>query len=142
MWPIIAMAALQGGMGYLQAKDRAKKEKAAMLANAEQIRQSPWTGMASQVQGPSAGDPALAGVGGALSGGLSGYMMGKSMQATDAANAAAAKPDAAAAAGQSPYSSGSFEDAQNKMMEDQLFKKQNPWGAMGQPTFYGRGNIG
>lgn len=73
MIPLVVMAGM-AAMGAIQAKQKQEAEKQQMLANAEQIRYSPWTGMKSNVKGPSGGNSQMMG---AAQGALGGYMMGQ-----------------------------------------------------------------
>lgn len=80
---------LQGMMGAQGAQAQQQQQAAQNLAAAAQTRYSPWTNMGAGQIKLDAKDPSSAAFGGALSGGLQGYMAGKGMQNTDAANAAA-----------------------------------------------------
>lgn len=77
--PLI-LAGVGAGLGYLQAKEKQRQERENMLANAEQIRYSPWTGLKSNIQGASGNSPLLAAGGGALGGGLQGVQIAQGMQ--------------------------------------------------------------
>lgn len=60
-----------------QQKQQAENDRASMMANAAQIENSPWTGVKSAVQGPTAaGSDAL---GAAVQGGLQGAMFGRQL---------------------------------------------------------------
>ena len=80
----IAVAIGTSALGAIMQERNAEAQRAAqkrqMLANAEQIRYSPWTGAKVNVEGPSAADPTGAALGGALQGGLAGAMMGAQFQ--------------------------------------------------------------
>lgn len=83
MEPVTA-ALLLGGLGaasgYLQGREQQRMNYANMMANAAQMRYSPWTGMKPAMMPAQAGSPVIAGLGGALSGGVSGYLMGQQAQ--------------------------------------------------------------
>lgn len=87
----LLIAAGMAGIRYLQAKEKQKQEKANMLANAEQIRYSPWTGMNSSIQGKDSSSPLL----GAASAGLGGYMQGSNIASSMSANKMASDQAAA-----------------------------------------------
>jgi hypothetical protein len=72
-WIMVGVAGASALMSHQQAKEKQAQEKANMLANAEQIRYSPWTGMKTDIKGATAGSPMAA----AAQGGLSGAMMGQ-----------------------------------------------------------------
>lgn len=75
-----------------QQKQQAENDRASMMANAAQIENSPWTGVKSAVQGPTAaGSDAL---GAAVQGGLQGAMFGSQLGKN--AGEAKIKKDAAA----------------------------------------------
>jgi len=82
MWPILAGLALGG----LQAAEQRKQAEADRQIRAEEIRNSPWTGMQSftQVKNPSTFMPLL-------QGGLAGASMAQSMGGGSAATPAAAE---------------------------------------------------
>lgn len=66
----------------MQAQDKAKRDQATqqanMLANAEQMRYSPWSGMQAQfMPGQSLENPGSAALGAGLQGGLKGAMFGQ-----------------------------------------------------------------
>lgn len=112
MWPW-ALAAGSALLGMDQARQQQKQQKAQNLAAAAQTEYSPWTKMGpGQIQTGGA-SPLAAG----LQGGLTGFMQGKAIESGMAADAAAAKP--------TPGYSGSFDDIQQKNMQDELFKKKN-----------------
>lgn len=73
-------------LSYAGAKDKQQQEKAGMLANAEQIRNSPWTGMAANVHTASAQNPVLAGLGGGLQGGVTAATLKQGMNRVDQEN--------------------------------------------------------
>lgn len=70
-----------GGAGLVTsvmgANQKAKQEKAGMLANAEAMKYSPWTGMNTQMQTAQSEDPALAGLKGGLAGAMTGATFGQ-----------------------------------------------------------------
>jgi hypothetical protein len=69
-----------------QAKRQQEQERAAMMANAEAMRQSPWTGMQTSMINPTAPNRSDAALGGALSGAVSGLSLAQGMKQTDALN--------------------------------------------------------
>lgn len=88
-WVAVGVGGATALMSYAQAKDRQKQERANMLANAEQIRYSPWTKLKAEIQGAQAQNPVMAGLGGALQGGIGGYSMKQGMNKVDQENALA-----------------------------------------------------
>lgn len=96
-WVAVGMGTASALMGANQAKQKQKTEQASMIANAEQIRYSPWTGMNASIQGPSgANDPGAAALQGAVGGAMMGQQfkgMGAGMTSTPDASSMA-KPAA------------------------------------------------
>jgi hypothetical protein len=65
-----------------QAKSKQKAEQANMMANAEAMKYSPWTGMNPGMMQASGGSPALAGLSGGLQGAVSGAGLGQQFSKT------------------------------------------------------------
>jgi hypothetical protein len=82
MWPMLALAGGSALLSAMQASNKAKQDAATqrsnMLANAEQMRYSPWSGMsASFMPGQALESPGGAALGAGLQGGLQGAMFGQ-----------------------------------------------------------------
>lgn len=118
-WVAVGVAGASALMGASQAKQKQKAEQAGMIANAEQIRYSPWTGMNASIQGPSgANDPTAAG----LQGALGGAMMGQQFKKAGAEKPAAPEPEQPAADLSSPSSMG---------MSDSMISQSSAFQPMG-----------
>ncbi|MFN9972340.1 MAG: hypothetical protein ACK58T_20865 [Phycisphaerae bacterium] len=123
-------------MGAQQAKQKQKAEQAGMIANAEQIRYSPWTGMNANIQGPSgANDPGAAALQGALGGAMQGMQINSAM-----AKPAPATPPADAA----PKSYSSFNSPEEAMMSGQgnMMNTSQLDPKYKKPSLYGNGGMG
>jgi hypothetical protein len=66
-------------LSVLNNQQKSANEKAAMLANAEQIRYSPWTKAAVSTQGPTANSTLGAIANGGLQGGMTALLMKKQL---------------------------------------------------------------
>lgn len=71
-WVAVSLAGVGAGASYLNNKAKQKQESANMMANAEAMRYSPWTGMKPQMMGRSTGSDTAS----IMQGGLQGAMFG------------------------------------------------------------------
>lgn len=77
-WIPIAMAAGSALMGAQKAKQEREAQRSNMMANAEQMRYSPWSGMsASFMPGQALESPLGAAIGGGMQGAVQGMQFGK-----------------------------------------------------------------
>lgn len=77
-WVTVGVAGASAVMGAQQAKRQREAQAAQNLAQSEQTRYSPWSGMSG---GEVSVSPTQSGLEGAISGGLKGYMTAKSLGA-------------------------------------------------------------
>ena len=90
-WVAVGVAGGTALLGHMNAQQQQKQKQQEMMANAEQIRQSPWTGIkAGIIGGGGTPDPGIA----AAQGALGGYMQGRSIMNTNAANKEATEMNA------------------------------------------------
>lgn len=133
MWPMLAAMAAGSLMGAAKNKSERQAAAADMAANAEQIRYSPWTHMASQMKAA----PAMSLTGDMLQGGVTGAMQmqnfQKGQQDMDKSKALTGFLERGGNVQSIPGYQPNYNGAQ---VSDNPYATGGTWGRMMKPNFY------